>query len=202
MNSTLKGKDYFDSIRFDYNNTRFTFEKNGDFKQIYEVGKYYKVERYDGIKFFKYIGVFDRIEDVPLENCLYVIGNMLLIREIDYDKLLKSTFFNDGMNQRNKSIKIDKNDPLLNTTINPDDNVLLVLLKMVMKHRKLTENGFKQLYPNTSEMNNMKRLIFHGNGSLSWPKFEDCLSRLNAEANIEVIDRETKDSLANSDSMK
>lgn len=175
---------------FDIENTRFSLDKDKNPIRMYEVGKYYKIQRPDGIKHIKYVGVFNNINEVPFEVCLYCIDNCLYVREINYDKLIKSNFFNEGMNKR-AAIKIDKDDTPLQCDPSENDNILLILLKLVMKHRNLTENGFKKLFTNASEMNNMKRLIFHGNGVLSWPKFNTMIESLGADINIRIIDKES-----------
>ena len=176
---------------FDIENTVFESDNKGNLIRMYEVGKYYQIQTKDGVKLIKYVGVFYNIEDVPLENCLFSLdGNFLYFREIDYDKLLRSTFFKEGV-QKNKSIKIDKDDTPLNTTPSSNDNILLILLKLLMKYRNLTENKFKNLFDNASEMNNMKRLIFNGNGALSWQKFIMMAEKMNTSVVIQIIDKES-----------
>lgn len=177
------------NFNFDYENTVFARNSNGDLTKMYEVGKYYKIRTVDGVKHIKYLGRFYNINEVPLENCMYVIDNVLYFREIDYDQLLKSTMFQEGVQKHNKIIKIDKDDKPLPTQPNINDNILLILLKLLMQYRGLTENGFKNLFDNTSEMNNMKRLIFHGNGALSWQKFIDMTNKLNTSVIIQIIDK-------------
>lgn len=186
---------YFYDRNFDFENTKFEMDSKGNPVRMYEVGKYYKIETPDGIKHFKYLGVFYNLNEVPLENCLYCIDNNLYVRNIDYDKLLKNNLYNNDPHRRNNSIKIDKNDSLLNTTPSPNDNILLLMLKLVMKHRNLTESGFKKMFTDTSEMNNMKRLIFHGNGNFSWAKFVSCLDKLNADVIIQIVDKENREEI-------
>lgn len=186
---------------FDYENIVFERDNKGNLTRMYEVGKYYRIQTKDGIKHIKYLGVFYNVEDVPLENCLYSLdGNFLYFREIDYDKLLRSTFFREGV-QKNKSVKIDKDDQPLPTNPSPTDNILLILLKLLMKYRNLTENKFKNLFDNASEMNNMKRLIFNGNGALSWQKFTNMAEKMNASVVIQIIDKnsEQNDIIASND---
>lgn len=180
---------------FDHENVVFESDNKGNLIRMYEVGKYYQIQTKDGIKLIKYLGVFYNIEDVPLENCLYSLdGTFLYFREIDYDKLLRSTFFKDGL-QKNKSVKIDKDDQPLPTNPSPNDNILLILLKLLMKYRGLTENKFKNLFDNASEMNNMKRLIFNGNGALSWQKFINMTDKLNTSVIIQIIDKNSENDI-------
>ena len=179
-------------FNFDFDNTVFKRNKDGELEMMYEVGKYYKIQTNEGIKHFKYIGNFDSINDVPLENCLFCINfSGLYCREIDYNKLFEMKFNSKKTN--NKSIKIVKDDKSLDMQPYPDDNILLILLKLLMQYRGLTESGFKNLFDNVSEMNNMKRLIFSGNGALSWQKFISMTEKLNSSVVIQIIDRNKKE---------
>lgn len=178
---------------FDLENVVFESDTKGNLTRMYEVGKYYKIQTKDGVKHIKYLGIFYNMEDVPLENCLYSLdGNFLYYREIDYDRLIKSTFFKTGL-QKNKSVKLDKDDAPLDTNPSPNDNILLILLKLLMKYRNMTENKFKNLFENASEMNNMKRLIFNGNGALSWQKFINMAEKMNTSVIIQIVDKNTED---------
>lgn len=187
--------DYTKDPLFDYENTKYTRNTKGQIDMIYELGKWYKFKTEEGVKFFKYLGVFYNIKDVPLENCLFVIGNALYLRNIDYKKFIYSNLFNEGTVQKNKtnSSKVDRDDTLLPTNPSDDDNLLLLMLKLVMRYRNLTESKFKKLFDSTSEMNNMKRLIFNGNGGLSWSKFVTMTDKLNTDVVISIVDRDSKD---------
>lgn len=178
---------------FDLENVVFESDTKGNLTRMYEVGKYYKIQTKDGVKHIKYLGIFYNMEDVPLENCLYSLdGNFLYYREIDYDRLIKSTFFKTGL-QKNKSVKLDKDDAPLDTNPSPNDNILLILLKLLMKYRNMTENKFKNLFENASEMNNMKRLIFNGNGALSWQKFINMAEKMNTSVIIQIVDKNSEE---------
>lgn len=178
---------------FDLENVVFESDTKGNLTRMYEVGKYYKIQTKDGVKHIKYLGIFYNMEDVPLENCLYSLdGNFLYYREIDYDRLIKSTFFKTGL-QKNKSVKLDKDDASLDTNPSPNDNILLILLKLLMKYRNMTENKFKNLFENASEMNNMKRLIFNGNGALSWQKFINMAEKMNTSVIIQIVDKNSEE---------
>lgn len=174
----------------DIENTKYTRNNKGEIDNIYELGKWYRFKTKDGVKFYKYLGVFYNKKDVPIENCIYVIGNGLFMRNIDYNKFINSSLFNEGLQKSKNGIKLDKDDQLLPTNPTDDDNLLLLMLKLLMKDRHLTENGFKKLFDSTSEMNNMKRLIFNGNGLLSWGKFITMTEKLNADVVISILDRD------------
>ena len=197
MNVTLdKNNIRNTSSMIDLENTKFTRNNKGEIDRVYELGCWYKFKTKEGVKFYKYLGVFYNIKDVPVENCIFVIGNALYMRNIDYNKFINSNLFNQGLQQKTKSdTKTDKDDQLLPTTPQEEDNLLLIMLKLLMKYRGLTENGFKKLFDSTSEMNNMKRLIFNGNGALSWQKFATMAEKLDADSVISVLDRNDQDKL-------
>jgi len=122
--------------------------------------------------------------------------------QYEIDKSISCLFKIAGKVYYNKAQKIQKNlgdidsikkkvhddSRLLNTNINPEDNELLVIIKLLLKG--MTLNSFKSLFPkdDVSSMNNARREIekTDGNGQLSWKRFTELLGLLNVDYSLKV----------------
>lgn len=126
-----------------------------------------------------YAGKFDSINEVPREVCAFVIGNALYGRNVSHKYLTSSKQRTPSSNKSQDSSKV------LNTTIGPNDNALMIILKQAFDGH--TEDSFKKLYTNPTEMNNCKKSLFDNpSGDFSWKRFIDITTRLGLVPKIQL----------------
>lgn len=129
--------------------------------------------------FYKYVGKFKRLSDVPQSNCLFTIDDYLYIRRIDLNRLAQMK----GGGKTNKDID-DSGE--LDLEIKPGDDSTLVIVKELL--RGFTKNSFRKLFDNDSDMNNMKNAIEKSsNGQLSLNRFRTILDKLHLKYKIIVF---------------
>lgn len=129
--------------------------------------------------FYKYVGKFKRIAEVPQSNCLFCIDDHLYIRRIDLNRLA-------AMKNASKSTKDVDDSGELDLEIKPGDDSTLVIVKELL--RGFTKNSFRKLFDNDSDMNNMKNAIEKStNGQLSLNRFRTILDKLHLKYKIIVF---------------
>lgn len=131
-------------------------------------------------QYFRYIGKFNSIDEVPKINCLFVIGSELFRRTVTPAKQVESR------KKDNEKTKEDTSGKL-NIQINSADNELMIDIKELLKD--FTKNDFKKLFTNETEMNNMKRVLETTN-DLSWKRFILMLELLNMKHTLVIEEKE------------
>ena len=130
--------------------------------------------------FYKYIGQVKTIHEVPNSNCLYSMDGLLYIRRVDLERL-------NRMKDIEKPAKeVDDSDEL-DLEVKPGDDSTLIIIKELYKG--FTNNAFRKLFDNDSDMNNMRRAIEKSpNGQLSLNRFRVLLNKLGLKYKIYVFE--------------
>lgn len=126
-----------------------------------------------GGKYYKYIGRFESIDEVPKTDCLYVIGC----------DLFKRSFIPGGGDKKRATKKKEDTSDKLNFPINSSDNELMIIIKELLKN--YTKNDFNRMFTNETEKNNMKRVLETTN-DLSWKRFIMMLELMNLSHTLTV----------------
>lgn len=135
--------------------------------------------------FYKYMGNFKTIDDVPKTSCLYTINNDLYIRRVDLYRLQMMKV------EKEKSKKEIDDSNKLDLVVNPGDDTPLIIVKELLKG--FTKNTFRKLFEDDSDMNNMRRAIEKSpNGQLSLNRFRDILDKLGLKYKIFVYEDSTE----------
>lgn len=135
--------------------------------------------------FYKYMGNFKTIDDVPKTSCLYTINNDLYIRRVDLYRLQMMKV------EKEKSKKEIDDSNKLDLAVNPGDDTPLIIVKELLKG--FTKNTFRKLFEDDSDMNNMRRAIEKSpNGQLSLNRFRDILDKLGLKYKIFVYEDSTE----------
>lgn len=130
-------------------------------------------------EFYVFRGRFEKKRDVPIERCVFIMGDRIIRRNWDDKRIeyeIKKRKDNVPKNTRNvDSEKID-------VRIKTGDNELMVNIKEILDANSVTVDDFREFFKNdkVSDMNNMKRAIEQGN-SLSWNKFLYMLEKMDYE---------------------
>lgn len=132
--------------------------------------------------YYKYIGDFKCLKDVPEEECLFTISGYLYVRRIDYNRLLSMRQIEEP------KIEIDNSDEL-DLTIKPGDDSALIILKELLKG--YTKKKFRALFDNDSDYNNARRALEKSqNGQISLNRFRDILTKLGLKYKFIVYSEE------------
>lgn len=127
-----------------------------------------------GGKYYKYVGEFRSTEDVPNMDCIYRIGMEIYLRQVSLREIES-----DGVVKQKK----DDTSGKLNIKIHPSDNELMIIIKELLKD--YSKNDFKNLFDNTTEANNMKRVIEETN-ELTWKRFTLILELLGLKHRLSI----------------
>jgi hypothetical protein len=137
-------------------------------------GDYLKVQN----GFYKYMGHFNSIKEVPNEVGLYSIGYDLFLRRTDLRRLERMKAVARPVKEVDTSDKLD-------LVVRPGDESTLIIIKELLKG--FTKNQFKMLFDNDSDMNNIRRTIEKSeNGRLTLKCFSTILEKLGLKYKIFV----------------
>lgn len=167
-----------------------------------ELHGYYRLPNGDG-GFYQYVGKFKRREDAPNERCCYVIGpevEICGVKVIMGKMLFRRNGPVDESQKTTKTPKRNRKDTSrpLNVAITKYDKDLMIIVKKILAPMTLKE--FKAMYPNDSEMNNVRRIIEYdpadekdrNKGNLTWERFIDITSRAGYGYDLMMYDKKTQ----------
>ncbi len=129
-----------------------------------------------------YIGEVEDVRDVPEDICIFSLKGLLYLREIKYNT---------------KNVKVEprhkpSNSEKLNFTINKEDDSLMIIIKTLLN--EITKEEFSTFFKNSADMNNYKKQLEHGNGSLSMKRFNEIMRCMkNLDYTIKVYDVNTNE---------
>lgn len=133
-----------------------------------------------GGKYYRYVGAFDSITDVPEINCIFRIGMDLFKRTVKPREMPKD------FDPTSLSLK-DDNSEKLNIPIDVADNELMIIIKELL--RNYTKNDFNKLFTNETEKNNMKRVLETTN-ELTWKRFIFMLDLLGVKHTLTIEEKD------------